>query len=240
VLLDRRLAPEAAGVDGHGDLRGLRRRPGACATTPTGRHGHCATTWLDWQSRWACRSSTSPDCPVQPNNVTETLLALVLQLGGMAPTIDLDEQGRPRWLFDRTVHEGCDRAGSAEARRVRRDARRRDLCLVKLGCSGPVVTCNVPHARLDQRTEGCRTSGGSASRARAAGFPDRFMPFMEPDRLAGAARSRARFTYGPVPQVFRDRAMRVTYEVAAEWPPGAWRSCHTGYQRRWWTAAVRA
>ena len=28
--------------------------------------------------------------------------------------IDLDEQGRPRWLFDRTVHESCDRAGFAE------------------------------------------------------------------------------------------------------------------------------
>ena len=31
-----------------------------------------------------------------------------------APAIDLDEQGRPRRLFERTVHEGCDRAGFAE------------------------------------------------------------------------------------------------------------------------------
>ena len=30
---------------------------------------------------------------------------------GVAPMIPLDEKLRPTWLFGKTVHEGCDRAG---------------------------------------------------------------------------------------------------------------------------------
>jgi hydrogenase small subunit len=33
---------------------------------------------------------------------------------GQAPMIPLDDALRPTWLFGRTVHEGCDRAGYYE------------------------------------------------------------------------------------------------------------------------------
>ena len=49
------------------------------------------------------------------------------------------------------------------------------------------------------------------------GFPDRFMPFIEPDRLGLAAARGARFTYGPVLRYFRDRRMRTTFEREPEW-----------------------
>ena len=55
-----------------------------------------------------------PGCPVQPDNFMETLLYLLYQLAGLAPMIPLDDQLRPTWLFGRTVHEGCDRAGYYE------------------------------------------------------------------------------------------------------------------------------
>jgi hypothetical protein len=55
-----------------------------------------------------------PGCPVQPDNFTETLLYLLYQVVGLAPMIPLDEQLRPTWLFGKTVHEGCDRAGYYE------------------------------------------------------------------------------------------------------------------------------
>ena len=85
-----------------------------------------------------------PGCPVQPDNITETLLELVLHLAGVAPPPELDEQGRPVRLFGRTVHESCDRAGYAEQgafSKTHGDGR----CLVKLGCKGPVVVHQVQH-----------------------------------------------------------------------------------------------
>ena len=52
----------------------------------------------------------------------ETLLYLLYQVAGLAPMIPLDDQLRPTWLFGKTVHDGCDRAGYYEAGRFRRGA----------------------------------------------------------------------------------------------------------------------
>ena len=49
------------------------------------------------------------------------------------------------------------------------------------------------------------------------GFPDKFMPFMDADRLGGLAARGARFTYGPVLRYFRKRNMERKYDVEAEW-----------------------
>ena len=51
---------------------------------------------------------------MQPDNFTETLLYLLYQVAGMAPMIPLDDKLRPKWLFEMTVHEGCDRGGFYE------------------------------------------------------------------------------------------------------------------------------
>jgi hydrogenase small subunit len=226
-----RLAPKAAVVMAIGTCAAYGGVP-AMRNNPTGAMGLRDYLGWDWKSRRDVPIVNLPGCPVQPNNVTETLLALVLQLGGMAPMIDLDEQGRPRWLFDRTVHEGCDRAGSAEAGRFAETLGDGDLCLVKLGCSGPVVKCNVPTRGWVNGTGGCPNVGGICIACTSAGFPDRFMPFMEPDRLGTLAARSARFTYGPMLRYFRDRAMRVRYEVEPEWRRPA-PELQTGYERRW-------
>ncbi len=47
----------------------------------------------------------------------ETVLYLLYQAAGLAPMIPLDDQLRPTWLFGKTVHEGCDRAGYYEQAR---------------------------------------------------------------------------------------------------------------------------
>jgi hydrogenase small subunit len=226
-----RLAPKAAVVMAIGTCAAYGGVP-AMRNNPTGAMGLRDYLGWDWKSRLDVPIVNLPGCPVQPNNVTETLLALVLQLGGMAPMIDLDEQGRPRWLFDRTVHEGCDRAGSAEAGRFAETLGDGDLCLVKLGCSGPVVKCNVPTRGWVNGTGGCPNVGGICIACTSAGFPDRFMPFMEPDRLGTLAARSARFTYGPMLRYFRDRAMRVRYEVEPKWRRPA-PELQTGYVRRW-------
>jgi len=49
-----------------------------------------------------------------PDNLAETITYLLYQAAGSAPMIPLDDELRPLWLFGRTVHEGCDRAGYYE------------------------------------------------------------------------------------------------------------------------------
>ena len=156
----------------------------------------------------------------------------MLALGGMAPTIDLDDQGRPRWLFERTVHEGCSRAGLAEHGKFA-DAFGGDGCLVKLGCMGPVVSCNVPVRGWVNGIGGCPNVGGICIACTSAGFPDRFLPFMEPARLGVLAAQRRALHLWPgaqaLPQARHEAHLRSRALVAATVAP----SCTTGYASRW-------
>ena len=80
-------------------------------------------------------------------------------------------------------------------------------CLVKLGCKGPVVKCNVPIRGWIGGVGGCPNVGGICMACTMPGFPDKFMPFMEPSRLGQAAAHVRQFTYGPVLRRLRGRAM---------------------------------
>ena len=86
-----------------------------------------------------------PGCPVQPDNFMETLLYLLYQLAGLAPMIPLDEALRPKWLFTRIVHDGCDRAGSYEQGLFATEYGTPN-CIVKLGCWGRSSTAMFPSA----------------------------------------------------------------------------------------------
>jgi hydrogenase small subunit len=226
-----RLAPKAAAVLAVGTCAAYGGIP-AMKNNPTGAMGLRDYLGWSWTSRLGTPIVNLPGCPAQPDNITETLLYLVMQLAGMTPTIDLDEQGRPRWLFERTVHESCDRAGLAEQGEYAESLSDDHRCLVKLGCSGPVVKCNVPVRGWVNGIGGCPNVGGICMACTSPGFPDRFMPFMEPDRLGVLASRGARFTYGPVLRYFRDRSMRRIYEVEPEWRAPT-PELVTGYERRW-------
>jgi hydrogenase small subunit len=64
------------------------------------------------------------------------------------------------------------------------------------------------------------------------GFPDKFMPFMQPSQLGMMAARGARFTYGPVLRRLRERAIRKRFDVEPEWRrPG--HELRSGYQPRW-------
>ena len=111
-----------------------------------------------------------PGCPVQPDNFMETLLYLLYQAAGLAPMIPLDEQLRPTWLFGKTVHEGCDRAGYYEQADFATEYGS-PKCIVKLGCWGPVVNCNVPSAAGWPASAAVPTSAASASAAPCPASP---------------------------------------------------------------------
>ena len=132
---------------------------------------------------------------------------LSLHLAGVEEMIELDDQGRPTWLFGRTVQESCERAGFAEQGEFAERPGEHRGCLVKIGCKGPVVKCNVPIRGWAAGIGGCPNVGGICMACTMPGFPDRFMPFMESGPLGEAAANVRQFTYGPVLRGLRRRAM---------------------------------
>jgi hydrogenase small subunit len=110
--------------------------------------------------------------------MTETLLYLLSQAAGRAPMIPLDDGLRPTWLFSRTIHEGCDRGGFYEQADFAAEYGS-PKCIVRLGCWGPVVQCNVGKRGWMGGIGGCANVGGICIGCTMPGFPDKFMPFME-------------------------------------------------------------
>jgi hydrogenase small subunit len=143
--------------------------------------------------------------------------------------LPLDEQGRPKWMFNRTVQQSCGRAGYGEQGEFATSYNDTRGCLVKLGCKGPVVKCNVPVRGWTGGVGGCPNVGGICMACTMPGFPDRFMPFMEADPLGKAAARGLQFTYGPIVARLRRRAMRREFDVEPEWrKPG--HELLSGYQ----------
>jgi hydrogenase small subunit len=192
----------------------------AMAGNPTGAMGLADYLGWGWRSKAGVPIVNVPGCPVQPDNMTETLLYLLYQAAGLAPLIPLDSQLRPTWLFGKTVHEGCDRAGYYEQGDFAREYGS-PKCLVKIGCWGPVVNCNVTKRGWMAGIGGCPNVGGICIACTMPGFPDKFMPFM--DEPPGAIMSSALANvYGRVIRSLRS----MTNETANKEPK--WR--HRGHQ----------
>jgi hydrogenase small subunit len=149
----------------------------AMAGNPTGAMGLADYLGWQWRSKAGLPIVNVPGCPVQPDNFMETLLYLLYQAAGLAPMIPLDDNLRPTWLFGQTVHEGCDRAGFYEQADFA-DTHGTPKCIVKLGCWGPVVQCNVGKRGWMAGIGGCPNVGGICIGCTMPGFPDKFMPFM--------------------------------------------------------------
>ena len=188
-----RLAPKAWAVVAAGTCStygGIHAMEG----NPTGAMGLPDYLGWGWKSGAGIPIVCIPGCPAQPDNMTETLLYLLNQSAGRAPMIPLDEALRPTWLFGETVHEGCDRGGYYEQAEFAGEYGSRQ-CIVKLGCWGPVVQCNVGKRGWMNGIGGCPNVGGICIGCTMPGFPDKFMPFMNqpPGSLLS---SNAVSTYG--------------------------------------------
>jgi hydrogenase small subunit len=211
---------------------------GTCATyggihamqgNPTGAMGLADYLGWNFRSTAGIPIVNVPGCPVQPDNFMETLLYLLYQAAGMAPMIPLDTNLRPTWLFGKTVHEGCDRAGYYEQGDFAAEYGS-PKCLVKLGCWGPVVNCNVTKRGWMDGIGGCPNVGGICIACTMPGFPDKFMPFMDepPGSKVSAAASGA---YGGMIRALRS----ITNHTVNQEPK--WRhkgpQLTTGYRPRW-------
>jgi hydrogenase small subunit len=201
----------------------------AMAGNPTGCMG--LADYLGWGFRSAggVPIVNVPGCPVQPDNFMETLTWLLYQAAGLAPMIPLDEGLRPTWLFGKTVHEGCDRAGYYEQGDFALDYNS-PKCLVRAGCWGPVVNCNVPKRGWMGGIGGCPNVGGICIGCTMPGFPDKFMPFM--DEPPGARVSTmASGLYGSAIRALRGFTKRTVDEEPKWRVPG--KELVTGHQKTW-------
>jgi hydrogenase small subunit len=225
-----RLAPRAAIVMAVGTCATYGGIP-AMRNNPTGAMGLREHLGRSWRSRLGHPLVNLPGCPVQPDNITETLLYLVLQLAGTTEPIALDDQGRPEWLFRRTAHEVCNRAGFADHNDYADELGGDPRCLVKFGCKGPVVRCNVPARGWINGIGGCPNVGGICMACTMPGFPDKYLPLMDTGVKPKAIAAGSRFAYGPVLKRLRERRMRTHYEIEPEWRrPG---KLVSGYEPRW-------
>ncbi len=172
-----RLAPKATAVIAAGTCAtygGIHAMQG----NPTGAMGLADYLGWNWRSKVGLPIVNVPGCPVQPDNMMETLLYLLYQVAGLAPMIPLDDQLRPTWLFGKTVHEGCDRGAYYEQGDFAHEYGS-PKCMVKVGCWGPVVNCNVTKRGWMDGIGGCPNVGGICIACTMPGFPDKFMPFMD-------------------------------------------------------------
>ena len=188
-----RLAPKALAVIGAGTCAtygGIHAMSG----NPTGCMGLNDYLGKDWRSKAGLPVINVPGCPIQPDNFMETVLYLLYQVAGLAPMIPLDDKGRPTWLFGGTVHDGCDRAGFYEQGDFATEYGMPN-CIVKLGCWGPVVNCNVPKRGWMAGIGGCPNVGGICIGCTMPGFPDKFMPFMD-EPPGGRVSTQAVTLYG--------------------------------------------
>jgi hydrogenase small subunit len=211
---------------------------GTCATyggihamqgNPTGAMGLADYLGWKWRSKAGIPIVNVPGCPVQPDNFMETLLYLLYQAAGLSPMIPLDDALRPTWLFGKTVHEGCDRAGYYEQGDFATEYGS-PKCLVKIGCWGPVVQCNVPKRGWMAGIGGCPNVGGICIGCTMPGFPDKFMPFM--DEPPGAhLSSNIISTYGTIVRNLR-KLTNATNNKEPSWRHKG-RELTTGYQSRW-------
>jgi len=100
---------------------------------PTGCMGLPDYLGWNWKSTAGIPMVCVPGCPVQPDNMSETILYLLYMSAGRAPMIPLDDALRPIWLFGSTLHEGCDRGGYYEQGEFAEEYGS-PKCIVKLGC----------------------------------------------------------------------------------------------------------
>ena len=187
-LAPRAWAVVAAGTcAAYGGIHAMEGNPTGCMGGPD---------YLGW--KWTSRAGIPvvcvPGCPVQPDNMMQTLVYLLQMAAGTAPRIPLDPEHRPTWLFAATVHEGCDRGGYYEQAQFAEEYGS-SKCIVKQGCWGPVVQCNVGKRGWMNGIGGCPNVGGICIGCTMPAFPDKFMSFMNqpPGSLLS---SNAVATYG--------------------------------------------
>ncbi|MGO9846399.1 MAG: hydrogenase small subunit, partial [Methylocella sp.] len=88
-----------------------------------------------------------PGCPPNPLN----LMGVVLEYVTMGKLPELDDIGRPKFAYERVIHENCPRRAHFDSGRFVTafgdEGHRKGWCLYKMGCKGPIThaACSTRH-----------------------------------------------------------------------------------------------
>jgi hydrogenase small subunit len=162
----------------------------------------------DYRSALGLPVVNIPGCAPIGDNITETITAVLMFLAGVGPLPEIDELGRPAWMFKSTVHRNCVRAGNYEEGLFAKNYGDPD-CLVELGCWGPVVQCNMTSRGALGHNGGCMNTGGICIGCTMPGFPDAFAPFYKAPpgvTLSGTASRLVGNFIRPLRQISQRRA----------------------------------
>jgi len=128
-----------------------------------------------------------PGCPANGNGILRTLALVTLVAAGiLKPEIlerktFLDDYGRPRFIFEKTVHEQCPRAGSYAAGDLREKPGIGDYrCLFAVGCKGPISNCPWNKVGWVSGVGGPTRTGAVCIGCTMPGFTDLYEPLYLP------------------------------------------------------------
>ena len=158
---------------------------------------------------------------------------LVFALAGMAPVPELDDVGRPKWLFERTAHESCNRAGVLRDGQLRDGVRLRPPLPGQARLQGPGGQVQRAAARLGQRHRRLPERRRHLHGVHDAGLPrqvhavhgrrTRWAGSPPTSRSSPTARSCAGR---------RNQTIKRKYDKEPEWRHNR-AELTTGYQKRW-------
>src|SRR5215469_11798 len=199
-----RLAPGAAAVIAIGTCATWGGIP-AAEGNPTGAMSLMDYLGKDYRSAFGLPVVNIPGCSPIGDNFTEVVAMVLHFLQGTGPLPECDELGRPAWQFHHTVHNRCVRGGYYEEGVFAKHFGEPE-CLVKIGCWGPVVQCNIVERGALRHLGGCMNTGGICIGCTMPGFPDKFSPFYAP-APGSTISSETSKAYGRVVRLLRHLTM---------------------------------
>ncbi|MCP4691928.1 MAG: hydrogenase small subunit, partial [Desulfobacterales bacterium] len=118
-----------------------------------------------------------PGCPPNPVNLVGTIVNYLL-LGALPA---LDDLGRPKFAYGKTIHDQCPRRGHFENEEFVEEFGSEEAamgyCLYKLGCRGPETFNNCPIAKFNDGTSWPVEAGHPCIGCSEPDFWDKFTPF---------------------------------------------------------------
>ncbi|MFW6150808.1 MAG: hydrogenase small subunit [Chloroflexota bacterium] len=115
-----------------------------------------------------------PGCPPHPDWFVGTV-ATVLLTGSPG---DLDEYGRPKAFYGKTIHENCPRRAYYDENKFATKFGE-EGCNYYLGCRGPVTYADCPLRLWNNKVNWCIGCGSTCIGCTEAAFPDALSPLYE-------------------------------------------------------------
>ncbi len=113
-----------------------------------------------------------PGCPCHPDWFIGTL-AHLLYYGEP----QLDEEGRPVFLYGITIHERCERRSYFD-QGIFAEHLGEPTCMFRIGCKGPITPIDCPIRKWNDRVNWPVQANSPCIGCAQFGFPDRMAPFV--------------------------------------------------------------